>query len=658
MIMNLDTLYEIKTVEDPRISNDGELLAYTSTKADKYTNDYITDIKIYNVENNKIICNISDGFKNYSPRWNNNNCVAYIKSLKENNSSKNKLYIYDTHNQVNNYLIDLNKGVSDLQFSNCNNYISFLGYDNDIVNENNDVNDEALLIERFNWKSDALGIIGNSFKHLYVYDLKNLALKKLTDGQFDVGGYCWANNSNKIAYITNKGISNEFERKKEIYLINKLDEYEHKRLNTFEEMRGYDITFSPNDSLLAVCGHDNKSNGHYGFQKIWTINIKNQKKECISTAIDITFGDYSRNYDIKYYGGNDKIIWDNDGESLYVLSNEKGYIYLNRINIHDRKLKRISNNENSVIYGYTTDKNRNIFVTVESNSNDPSNLYIYRNDCRKQITEINNDIIDKYGFNKTEEIVLSKDGINITGWLLESNKNQNNKKTPVILYNGGGPGGMRANVFVYEFHYYNQLGFSVINCNSRGNCGFGEEFSLAIKGKWGDLDVEDNINYLNYILNTKNLLENNKIFTAGGSYGGYITSWMICNHPDMFSAAVVDRTVFNRASFFGTSDMGYHLDKIEHSNIMPWEDIMTYYKRSPVSQIHKVNTPTLVVHSEKDYRCPIDQGEQLYSALHLLGIKTKLLRFKNENHELSRLGKPRNKLIRINEYAKWFNEYM
>jgi len=91
---------------------------------------------------------------------------------------------------------------------------------------------------------------------------------------------------------------------------------------------------------------------------------------------------------------------------------------------------------------------------------------------------------------------------------------------------------------------------------------------------------------------------------------------------------------------------------------MPWEDIMTYYNRSPVSQIHKVKTPTLVVHSEKDYRCPIDQGEQLYSALHLLGIKTKLLRFKNENHELSRLGRPRNKLIRINEYAKWFNEYM
>ena len=125
MKMNLDTLYEINTVEDPRISNDGELLAYTSTKADKYTNDYITDIKVYNIENNKIVCNINDGFKNYSPRWNNNNCVAYIKSLKGNDSSKNKLYIYDTHNQVENYLIDLNKGVSDLQFSNCNNYIVY-----------------------------------------------------------------------------------------------------------------------------------------------------------------------------------------------------------------------------------------------------------------------------------------------------------------------------------------------------------------------------------------------------------------------------------------------------------------------------------------------------------------------------------------------------
>tara|TARA_B110000116_G_scaffold90817_1_gene79035 strand:+ start:1104 stop:3080 length:1977 start_codon:yes stop_codon:yes gene_type:complete len=658
MEMNLDTLYEIKTVEDPRINNDGELLAYTSTKAVKEINDYVTDINIYNLRNKKIVLTISDGSKNSSPRWNKNNCIAYIKSIKDNNSTINKLYICDIGTEINNYLIDLNKGVSDLQFSNCNNYISFLGYDVDDVNENSGFNDDALVIERFNWKSDSLGIIGNSYKHLYIYDLKNLTLNKLTKGHFDVGGYCWANNSQKIAYITNKSNNSEIERKKEIYTINKLDDSEHKKINTLEEMRGYDISYSPDDSLLAVSGHDNQKYGHYGFQKIWTINTKNQEKICVSSDIDISFGDYSRNYDIKYYGGNDKITWDNDGESLYALSNEKGYIYLNKINIYDRKLKRITNNNSSVIYGYTTDKNRRVFVTVETNSYDPSNLYIYKNNNREQITNINNDIISKYNFNKNEEIVLSKDGFNITGWMLESKKNSRNKKTPLILYNGGGPGGMRANVFVYEFHYYNQLGFSVINCNSRGNYGFGEEFSLAIKSKWGDLDVEDNINYLNHIIKIKGINKEHKLFTAGGSYGGYITSWMICNHPDLFSAAVVDRTVFNRASFFGTSDMGYHLDKIEHSNIMPWDDIMTYYNRSPVSQIHKVKTPTLVVHSEKDYRCTIDQGEQLYAALHLLGIKTKLLRFKYENHELSRLGKPRNKLIRMNEYLKWFNEYM
>ena len=131
---------------------------------------------------------------------------------------------------------------------------------------------------------------------------------------------------------------------------------------------------------------------------------------------------------------------------------------------------------------------------------------------------------------------------------------------------------------------------------------------------------------------------------------------MICEHPDTFNAAVVDRTVFNRASFFGTSDIGFKLDNTEHSNVMPWENINTYFKRSPISKINNIKIPTMVVHSAKDYRCTVDQGDQLFAALKYFNIKTKYIRFFNENHDLNRLGSPRNKIIRLSEYIKWFEE--
>ncbi len=100
--------------------------------------------------------------------------------------------------------------------------------------------------------------------------------------------------------------------------------------------------------------------------------------------------------------------------------------------------------------------------------------------------------------------------------------------------------------------------------------------------------------------------------------------------------------------------MGFHLDKVEHSEVMPWDNINTYFNRSPISKIKNIKIPTLVVHSAKDYRCTVDQGDQLYSALKYFNIKTKYVRFYNENHDLNRLGKPKNRLIRINEYLKWF----
>ncbi len=545
--MKIEDLYNFKIIDDPQISNDGNFIAYTETIALKQDNNYCSKIVIYEIGSKKIIHEVSDNYKNCYPRWNKQNELIYLNINKENNTFK--INILDLYKKSSRFIFELDKSVIDIQISGCDNYISFLKYEDDLLNDDHYLKQDVLFLERFNWKSDSSGFNGNSYKHLYIYDLKNSVLKQLTNGKYDINGYAWSNKGSKIAIITNKSNSNEFERKKEIYLISNLNDIDNNKITELEEIRGNDISFSPNDDFLTVCGHDNKNYGHYGLQKIWLINVNENTKRCLTANIDISFGDYSRNYDLKYYGGNDKIKWSSNGNELYALSNEYGYIHLNKINIYTSNIVKIFENK-SVIYGYIFDKNEERFITLESKSNDTANIFMFEKGNRVKLTGVNDELINSLDLRETEEIWFKNDGVDIVGWINHGDSSRKNTK-PILLYNGGGPGGMRSNAFVFEFQYYSKLGFTVINCNARGNYGHGEEYSLAIKGHWGDLDVSDNIAFLNnYIKSSNN--DGKNLFTAGGSYGGYITNWMICEHPNIFSAAWLQSDIFPSSLYIKT----------------------------------------------------------------------------------------------------------
>jgi dipeptidyl aminopeptidase/acylaminoacyl peptidase len=146
-----------------------------------------------------------------------------------------------------------------------------------------------------------------------------------------------------------------------------------------------------------------------------------------------------------------------------------------------------------------------------------------------------------------------------------------------------------------------------------------------------------------------------RIGVLGGSYGGYMTSWLI-GHTDRFAAACSERAVNNWLSKVGTSDIGF----MQHREIGgdPWDDPMHYLRRSPIFYVKRIVTPVLIMHSENDLRCPIEQGEQFYTALRLQGVETRFVRFPEENHELSRSGKPSRRIQRFEEQLAWFDRFL
>jgi dipeptidyl aminopeptidase/acylaminoacyl peptidase len=178
-----------------------------------------------------------------------------------------------------------------------------------------------------------------------------------------------------------------------------------------------------------------------------------------------------------------------------------------------------------------------------------------------------------------------------------------------------------------------------------------------VVGDWGGGDSADVLAGMDAALARYDWIDPERLGLLGGSYGGFMTSWIV-GHSTRFRAACSERAVNAQASMYGTSDIGYLFNTVEMGGIRPWDDMAKYLERSPLSHARDITTPLLIIHSEDDLRCPIEQAEQLYVALKTLRREVVFVRFPDENHELSRSGRPRHRLERFRIILDWFAKYL
>jgi len=198
-------------------------------------------------------------------------------------------------------------------------------------------------------------------------------------------------------------------------------------------------------------------------------------------------------------------------------------------------------------------------------------------------------------------------------------------------------------------------GHVVVFSNPRGSKGYGEEHCTAIQGKWGAADWTD-VQAVASFMEQHPAIDPQRIGIMGGSYGGYMTNWAI-THTDRFAAAITDRCVANLVSMAGSSD--YPLVPGEYWPGNPWDDNQEIWQQSPIRAIRNVTTPTLVIHSEGDLRCNVEQGEQVFAALKMLGVPTRFVRYPREtSHGMSRCGPPDLRIHRLGEILAWWSKYL
>lgn len=241
------------------------------------------------------------------------------------------------------------------------------------------------------------------------------------------------------------------------------------------------------------------------------------------------------------------------------------------------------------------------------------------------------------------------------GWVLLPDGAE---KVPGLLNIHGGPHTDYGHAFMHEFQLFAARGYGVCYSNPRGSIGYGQAWVDAIHGRWGTVDMADLLAFFDACLEAFPRLDGARSGVMGGSYGGYMTNW-ITSHTTRFQAAITDRSICNLLSFGGTSDIGLQFwDDELGLNFHRRADALKLWDMSPLQYAENVNTPTLIVHSALDHRCPIEQAEQWYAALTLHGVPVRFVRFPGEDHELSRSGRPDRRLARLHEYLNWLERWL
>ena len=349
--------------------------------------------------------------------------------------------------------------------------------------------------------------------------------------------------------------------------------------------------------------------------------------------------------------------WAEGGQALYFEAGFKGTSQLFRIDLAARRAAAITSGDRTVHLSDISETTNRLVYAV----NDPTHLddlFLADRSGRneRQITHFNADLLRRLSLVPVERVPFKgADGWDVDGFFMKPVGWTAGTKYPMVLTIHGGPAGQLGFDWYHEFQVYASHGWAVFFTNPRGSTGYGEKFERGIELNWGGKDYLDIMNGVDAVLAKYPWIDRDRLGVTGGSYGGFMTNWIV-SHTTRFKAAVTLRSISNFVSDDGTRDGMYgHTDDFGGDI---FERFDFYWDRSPLKYVKNVKTPTLVLHSDADYRVPIEQGEQWFRALRHFGVPSEIVFFPRENHNLTRTGEPKHLVESLRWQVYWFEKYL
>lgn len=409
--------------------------------------------------------------------------------------------------------------------------------------------------------------------------------------------------------------------------------------------------FSYDDRYIAFSGHNEAYKNAtqpalyvYDRDTNWTTNL--------TAALDLYVGD-SAIADIQQHVQTSVIAW-TETNDLYCQISTMGDVRLYYVTLDGAVYPASPEDEH--VYSYAIFKSGNRALATISNPTFPGELFDVDISMgeRKQLTHFHEDFLQAVTLSTPTQVSFERAGHMVYGWLLKPTEFTAGENYPLIVEIHGGPHAMYANTFFHELQLLAAQGYGVLYINPRGSHGYSQAFVDAVRGDYGGGDCEDILAAVDEVLATEPWIDRERLGVTGGSYGGFLTNWLVA-HTDRFKAAVTLRSISNWVSFYGVSDIGYYFTEWQ---LATDRDVDTLWKHSPLNYVDTITTPLLIMHSEEDFRCPIEQAEQLYTAMKRLEKEVAFVRFPASNHNLSRAGKPNLRQERLGYMLDWFSRYL
>ncbi len=712
--ITIEDLYTIQFLSRPRISPDAQRVAFVVTTIDERKHEYRSSIWVAPTEGGEAM-RFSGGTANaHSPCWSpDGRWLAFVTDREGELSSKDaqeqrkqgkgkgQIWLIPSDGGEAHQLTFMPHGASNPTWSPDSKRIVFSAAVGPLDEETEDgqVLPKVRVIDRLLYRLDGVGYIYERRQHLYLVDVSGGEPKQLTDGDWDDKDPTWSPDGTHIAFTSSRAedrwrlpcpdvctLSIENEQAGELWCL------------TDGTRSCYSPSWSPDGKTIAFLAKPKLRSGNHSELFIINAHTPQAVPDCLTGEFEGGCSDWT-NSDMTNEQMMPAPVWSTDCKTLYILAAQRGST---RVYTVDRegagKQPPTLTPGNMHVLDFSIDQSRSTAAILIENPTHVAEIFVrsisapgeldlhplgerratikahpsphphprpYGRDIStggmesqelRRLTNFNDALFKELELATPEYMPYTGvDGWPMDGWILKPRDFDAGKKYPLIVEIHGGPNTQYGYGFMHEMQVLAAAGYVVLYTNPRGSLGYGRDFALAVRGAWAEKDSLDVMAGVDSVLQ-KGYIDEQRLGVIGGSYGGFMTSWLI-GHTERFRAAVADRSVIDRFSFFGSSDIGWDFtdDDLE---VAPWDDPERYMRMSPITYVKNIHTPVLIIHSESDLRCNIEQSEQLFAALKYMGREVLFVRFEGQSHGLSRGGHPKLRLERLRHIRAWFEKYL